>query len=60
MTYPCITTLTYFLTNTLNCQVLLGREKYLLNGLYETLKNKVSLKHVNSKESVSSKDKQIN
>ena len=39
--------------------MLWGKEKYLLNSLHEQLENKVSLKHINSEESVSSKDKQI-
>ena len=43
MTYMCITILTYFLTDTLNLQMLLGKEKYSLNNLYEKLKNKNSL-----------------
>ena len=57
MKYMCITILAYFLTGTLNWQVLWGKEKYILNSLYE----KCFLKtNVNSKEPVSSKDKQIN
>ena len=44
MTYMCITTLAYFLMDTLNWQVVWGKEKYLLNSMYEKLKNKVSLK----------------
>ena len=47
--------------------MLWGKDKYLLNSLYEKLENKVSLKQMerinnklNSKEFVSSKDKQIN
>ena len=54
----CITILAYFLTGTLIWQVLWGKEKYILNSLYEKwgfLKT-----NVNSKEPVSSKDKQIN
>ena len=43
ITYICITTLAYFLTDTLTWQVLWGKEKDLLNNLYEKLKNKVSL-----------------
>ena len=51
VTYIRITILDYFLTATLNWQVLLGKEKYLLNSLHEKLKNKVSLKkNVHSKE----------
>ena len=45
MTYKCITLLANFLTDTLNWQVLWGKEKYLLDSLYEKLKNKASLKH---------------
>ena len=47
--------------------MLWAKDKYLLNSLYEKLENKVSLKQMerinnklNSKEFVSSKDKQIN
>ena len=36
----------YFLTDTVNWQVLESKEKYLLNSLYEKLKNKVSLKQI--------------
>ena len=36
----------YFLTDTLNWQVLWGKEKYLLNSLHGKLKNKVSLKQM--------------
>ena len=39
MVYICITILAWFLTDTLNRQVLWGKEKYLLNSLYEKLKN---------------------
>ena len=46
MTYIRVTILAYFLTDTLNWQVLQRKEKYLLNGLYEELKNKVSLKQI--------------
>ena len=46
MTYIRVTILAYFLTDTLNWQVLQSKEKYLLNGLYEELKNKVSLKQI--------------
>ena len=45
MTYIRVTILAYFLTDTLNWQVLQSKEKYLLNGLYEELK-KVSLKQI--------------
>ena len=45
MTYIRITVLAYFLTDTLNWQVLWGKEKYLLSILYEKLKN-VSLKQM--------------
>ena len=54
MTYIRITILAYFLTDTINWQVFCDMVKYL-NSLYEKLKN-----NLNSKESVSSKDKQIN
>ena len=37
MTYIGITILACFLTDTLNFQVLWGKEKYLLNNLYEKL-----------------------
>ena len=40
----CMTILAYFLTDTVNCQVLSGKEKYLLNSLYDKLNNKISLK----------------
>ena len=47
--------------------MLWGKDKYLLNSLYEKLENKVSLKQMerinnklNSKEFASSKVKQIN
>ena len=46
MTYFHITFLAYFLIDTLNCQVLWGKEKYLLNSLQEKLKNKISLKQM--------------
>ena len=46
MRYMRITFLAYFLTDTLNCQVLWGKEKYLLNSLHEKLKNKASLKQM--------------
>ena len=46
MKYMRTPMLTYFLTDTLNWQVLWGKEKYLLNSLYEKLKNKVSLKQM--------------
>ena len=39
--YICIA---YFLTDTLNWQVPSGNEKYVLNSLYEKLKNKFALK----------------
>ena len=45
MTYMHITVITYFLTDTLNWQ-LLWDKKYLLISLYEKLKNKVSLKQI--------------
>ena len=40
-TYIPITILAYFLNDNLNRQVLWGKEKYLLNNLYEKLRNKV-------------------
>ena len=46
MTYTCLTTLDYFLTDTLNWLVLWVKEKYLLNSLDENLKSKVSLKQI--------------
>ena len=46
ITYRGITFLAYFLTDTLNWQVVRGKGKYLLNSLYEKLKNKVSLKQI--------------
>ena len=46
MTYIRITILAYFLTDTPNWEVLRGKEKYLLNSLYEKLKNKLSLKQM--------------
>ena len=46
MTYIRRTILAYFLTDTLNCHVLRVREKYLLDSLYEKLKNTVSLKQM--------------
>ena len=56
MTYKTITILTYFLTDTVNWQVLWGKEKYLLNSSYQKQIFKTNL---NSKESDPSKDKQI-
>ena len=46
MTCIAITIIGSFLTDTLFWQVLLGKEKYLLNSLYEKLKNKVSVKQM--------------
>ena len=46
MTYIRITIIAYFLTDTQNWQVLWDKEKYLLNSLYEKLKNMVSLKQM--------------
>ena len=48
MKMMCIhtTNLAYFFTDTLNWHMLWGKEKYLLNSLYEKLKNKVSLKQM--------------
>ena len=44
--YIHTTILAYFLTDTVNRLVLLGKEKYLLNSLYEKLRNGVSLKQM--------------
>ena len=41
-----MTILAYFLTDTLNWQVVYGKQEYLLNSLHEKLKNKVSLKQM--------------
>ena len=41
MTNICKTILAYFLTGNLNWEVVWSKEKYLLNSLYEKLKNKV-------------------
>ena len=46
MMYINITVLAYFLTDTLNWQVLWGKEKYLLYCLYEKLQNKISRKQL--------------
>ena len=46
MKYTCIIVLAYFLTDILSWQVLRGKEKYLLNSLYEKLKTRVSLKQM--------------
>ena len=46
MTYIRTITLAYFPTDALNLQVLWGKDKYLLNSLYEKIKNKVSLKQM--------------
>ena len=46
ITHIHITILAYFFTDTLNWQVLLSKEKYLLNSFYEKLENKVSLKQM--------------
>ena len=43
MRYICITIEAYFLSDTLNWQLLCGKDKYLLNCLYEKLENKVCL-----------------
>ena len=48
MTYIRTTILAYFLTYTLNGQVLSGKEKYLLNSSHEKLKNKVALKQMST------------
>ena len=47
MTYIRITILAYVFTDPLNWHVLWGKEKHLLNSLYEKSKNKVSLKQIN-------------
>ena len=61
MRYIGITASAYFLTDALNWQLLWGKDKYFLNSSHENLKNKVFFKtNGNSKEFVSSKDKQIN
>ena len=44
MTYVRITTIAHFLIDNLNWQVLWGKKKYLLNSLYEKLKNKIYFK----------------
>ena len=41
ITYIHITILACFVTDTINKQVFWGKEKYLLNSLYEKLKNKL-------------------
>ena len=41
--YICITIIADFLADTQNWQVLWGKNKYLVNSLYEKSKNKVSL-----------------
>ena len=59
MTFIRITILAHFLFDTLNWQELWGTDKYLLKSVSNI--EKVFLKtNVNSKESLSSKDKQIN
>ena len=40
MTYMRITILAYFLTDTVNWAVLWYKDKYLLNSLYEKMRNK--------------------
>ena len=58
MKYMRIPILAYFLTDTLNWQMLWGKEKYLLNSLYDRLENKFFFQtNANSKEPVSLKDK---
>ena len=59
MKYVHITNLPYFLTDTLNWYVLRDEEKYLLNSLYKWKIEKLGFfkTNVNSKESLSSKDK---
>ena len=46
MKYIRLPILAYFLTDTLNWQVLRGKEKYLLNSLYKKLKTELSLKQI--------------
>ena len=60
MTYIRTITLAYFLTDALNLQVLWGKDKYLLNSLYEKIKNKVSLKQMWTVKNVSSENKKMN
>ena len=57
--YIRITITAYFLTDTLNWQVLSGKKKYLLNSLCEKLSN-ISLKQMQTVKNVSYKYKQIN
>ena len=53
MTDIRITILAYFPTDTPNWEVLWSKEKYLLNSLYEKLKNKVSLKQMKTVKNLS-------
>ena len=46
MAYIRLPILGYFLNDTLNWQMVWGKENYLLNSLHEKLKNKVSLKQM--------------
>ena len=46
MAYIRLPILGYFLNDTLNWQMVWGKENYLLNSLHEKLKNKVSLKQI--------------
>ena len=46
MTYISITIVADFDTDTLNWWTFWGKEKYLLDILYEKLKNKISLKQM--------------
>ena len=46
MTNIRVTILAYFLPDTLNWQVLGGKEKCLLDSLSEKMKNKISLKEI--------------
>ena len=50
--YIRITITAYFLTDTLNWQVLSGKKKYLLNSLCEKLSN-ISLKQMQTVKNVS-------
>ena len=55
------TIIAYVLTGTQNWQVFWGKKKYLLNSLYEKLKNMISLNQMQTvKNFVFSMDKQIN
>ena len=53
MMYTYITIIVCFLGDTQNWKVLRGKEKYLLNSLYKKLKNKVSLKQMETVQNLS-------